>query len=94
VERIRSRGNVHRHLRPVELHGPVPSPGTELKLEDGSPAGAITSVAELKLASGSRIFALAMLRAEAEKPGIAVTYQSATGTANILSAPPNLQLKA
>ena len=24
VERIRSRGNVHRHLRPLELSGPVP----------------------------------------------------------------------
>ena len=26
VERIRSRGNVHRHLRPLELSGPVPAP--------------------------------------------------------------------
>ena len=26
VERIRSRGNVHRHLRQLELDGPVPSP--------------------------------------------------------------------
>ena len=25
VERIRSRGNVHRHLRPLELTGPVPA---------------------------------------------------------------------
>ena len=25
VERIRSRGNVHRHLRPLELAGPVPA---------------------------------------------------------------------
>ena len=30
VERIRSRGNVHRHLRALELSGPVPSAGTEL----------------------------------------------------------------
>ncbi len=35
VERIRSRGNVHRHLRPLELSGPVPAGGTELTLEDG-----------------------------------------------------------
>ena len=27
VERIRSRGNVHRHLRPLELSGPVPANG-------------------------------------------------------------------
>ena len=30
VERIRSRGSVHRHLRPLELFGPVPAAGTEL----------------------------------------------------------------
>jgi folate-binding protein YgfZ len=30
VERIRSRGNVHRHLRPLELAGPVPASGAEL----------------------------------------------------------------
>ncbi|MGB0065592.1 MAG: hypothetical protein WBP85_14210, partial [Terracidiphilus sp.] len=28
VERIRSRGNVRRHLRPLELAGPVPESGT------------------------------------------------------------------
>ena len=27
VERIRSRGSVHRHLRPLELFGAVPAPG-------------------------------------------------------------------
>jgi len=26
VERIRSRGSVHRHLRPLELFGPLPPP--------------------------------------------------------------------
>ena len=36
VERIRSRGNVHRHLRPLELTGPVPESGTELFQEDGN----------------------------------------------------------
>ncbi len=30
VERIRSRGNVHRHLRSLELEGPLPAPGTKL----------------------------------------------------------------
>ena len=39
VERIRSRGNVHRHLRPLELTGPVPASGAELTLEDGTAAG-------------------------------------------------------
>ena len=39
VERIRSRGNVHRHLRPLELTGPVPESGTELFQEDGNAGG-------------------------------------------------------
>jgi folate-binding protein YgfZ len=66
VERIRSRGNVHRHLRPLELTGPAPESGTELTRPDGAPAGKITSVAELPLASGRRVFALGMVRTEAE----------------------------
>ncbi len=66
VERIRSRGNVHRHLRPLELNGPVPASGTELTLEDGTAAGTITSAAELPLKTGSARFALGMIRAEAE----------------------------
>ena len=50
VERIRSRGNVHRHLRPLELDRPGAGAGTELTLEDGKAAGHITSAAELPLA--------------------------------------------
>ena len=56
VERIRSRGNVHRHLRPLELAGPVPSGGTELTLEDGKAAGQITSAAELPFDNGGSAF--------------------------------------
>lgn len=91
VERIRSRGSVHRHLRQLELTGPVPETGTELML-DGAAAGTITSAAELKLAAGSRVFALGMVRGEAEARNEALTYTAgaATGTARILAAPPNL----
>lgn len=93
VERIRSRGNVHRHLRPLELEGPVPPPGAELTMEEGKTAGAITSAAELHLASGSRTFALAMVRAEAEQRDQPLAYSgtSGNGTARILNAPPNLE---
>jgi folate-binding protein YgfZ len=96
VERIRSRGGVHRHLRPLEISGPAPSAGAELKLEDGAEAGKITSAAELQLPSGSRIFALAMLRAQAEKPGLNLTWfaGAAQGTARILETPPILHIKA
>ena len=57
VERIRSRGSVHRHLRPFELTGPVPAAGTEIALEDGAAAGQITSAAELKIAAGASVCA-------------------------------------
>ncbi len=93
VERIRSRGTVHRHLRPLELSGPVPAAGTELALEGGAAVGRITSAAVLRLPSGSRTFALAMIRAEAELSNQPFTYNAGTdpGTARVLAAPPSLQ---
>jgi len=93
VERIRSRGSVHRHLRPLELIGPVPPAGTDLTLEGGAIAGQITSAAELPLASGRRIFALGMIRSEAEIRTQSFNYiaEESTGTARILSALPNFE---
>jgi folate-binding protein YgfZ len=92
VERIRSRGNVHRHLRPLELSGPVPGAGAELTLEDGTSAGQITSAAELRLKTGRRVFALGMMREEAEARSQTFKYRAGTasGTATILGAPPKL----
>ncbi len=92
VERIHSRGSVHRHLRPLELEGPAPAAGTELTLEDGTVAGQVTSAAELPLMKGRRGFALAMIRAEAEAGSRPFAYKAATatGTARILAAPPIL----
>ena len=91
VERIRSRGNVHRHLRQVEIEGPLPAPQTELTLDGGS-VGIFTSSAELPLPTGARRFALAMLRAEAEVRNLPLVYTTAEGggTARILAAPPEL----
>ena len=93
VERIRSRGNVHRHLRQLELQGPVPSSGTELKLNDGTVAGLIGSAAGLPLPSGPRVFALAVVRGEAELRNEPLVYNAGTGpgTASILAAPPTLR---
>ena len=92
VERIRSRGNVHRHLRQLELdrlEGPLPQAGTELFL-DGVAAGQITSSAELSLDSGKRRFALAMIRNEAEMKNQPLAYAENCGTARILAQPPAL----
>ena len=91
VERIRSRGNVHRHLRSLELDGPVPEPGAKLMLE-GAEAGHITSAAELPLDGGSRRLAIGMIRAEAEAGNLPLTYSvgESSGSAKILAAPPHL----
>lgn len=91
VERIRSRGNVHRHLRQLELDGPLPKSGTELLLE-ASPAGQITSAAELRLDGTVRQFALAMVRSEAEAKNQPLTFvmDNVSGTARILPGPPAL----
>jgi folate-binding protein YgfZ len=104
VERIHSRGSVHRHLRPLEIFGPLPPAGTELMRNDGVTAGEIRSAALLLLATGNRSFALGMIRAEAEispqrlKPVVGDSeirsqeFTYAGGTAHILAAPPLLQL--
>jgi folate-binding protein YgfZ len=93
VERIRSRGNVHKHLRQLELTGPAPAPGTPLTLKEGAAAGQIRSAAELPLPSGNRTFALAMLGADAEAAGQPLSYSadSASGTARILDKPPSFR---
>jgi folate-binding protein YgfZ len=85
VERIRSRGNVHRHLRQLELFGPAPARGTELTLDGGAAAGRITSAAGLALAAGSRVYGLGLIRAEAEVGWQTFHYSDGTnaGTARI-----------
>jgi folate-binding protein YgfZ len=91
VERIHSRGNVHRHLRLLGLVGPVAAGGTELMLGDAT-VGQVTSAAELPLPAGTRTFALAMLRSEAETREEPLTYRvgEQAGKAQILSAAPRL----
>ena len=93
VERIRSRGSVHKHLRQLELIGPAPAGGTELTMDGGIAAGQVTSAAEIAFAGGPRIFALGMLRAEAELSNQPLNYTAgtATGIARILAAPPSLE---
>jgi folate-binding protein YgfZ len=91
VERIRSRGNVHRHLRSLELEGRLPDPGTKLTV-DGVEAGHITSAAELPLPGGVRILALGMIRAEAEQRNLPLTYAvgERTGSARVVAGTPQL----
>ncbi len=91
VERIRSRGNVHRHLRGLEVDGPVPASGTELQL-DGIAAGHVTSAAELSFDGKRRVFAMGMIKAEAEARNVPFGYagEHGGGAARLLNGPPLL----
>jgi folate-binding protein YgfZ len=96
VERVRSRGQVHRHLRSLELipEDPLALPpiGAEVRVagsaDDAKSAGHLTSVAPLQLDGARRIFAIGMIRAEAEAGSRLLTY--AGGTARILYTLPKL----
>jgi len=68
VERIRSRGNVHRKFIGFEVQGEMPATGTKLEL-DGRNIGEITSVASLPTADGERRVALGYIRRELAIPG-------------------------
>jgi folate-binding protein YgfZ len=91
VERIRSRGSVHRHLRSLELAGPLPEPGTKLTLE-GAEAGHITSATDLPLPGGRRMLAMGMIRSEAEARNLPLNYSvgESSGSASTLPGPPPL----
>ena len=101
VERVRSRGQVHRHLRHLELIGDgksvagensiaLPAVGIELRIAGSGPeskaAGTITSVAEVRFGDRRRVFAIGMIRAEAEVGSLSLVYEG--GVARILSSTP------
>lgn len=64
VERIRSRGAVHRQFTAFLVEGPLPEPGTKI-LSEEKEVGEITSSADLPLPAGNRAVALGYLRREA-----------------------------
>jgi folate-binding protein YgfZ len=68
VERIRSRGSVHRKFTGFKVHGPLPHPGAKIVVDDKE-VGEITSSAILPIAGGERAVALGYIRREVEKPG-------------------------
>ncbi len=71
VERIRSRGNVHRKFTGFEVQGELPPPGSKIQV-DGKDVGEITSAASLPLADGERRLALGYIRREVATPGTLV----------------------
>jgi aminomethyltransferase len=67
VERIRSRGMVHRSFTGFRVQGELPTPGTKIQCE-GKEAGEITSSASLPVGAGEILVALGYLRREAALP--------------------------
>ena len=68
VERIRSRGAVHRKFTGFEVQGALPAPGAKIQA-DGKDVGEITSVAMLPLGENERAVALGYVRREFAAPG-------------------------
>jgi folate-binding protein YgfZ len=64
VERIRSRGAVHRQFSQFNVQGAMPEPGMKIQAE-GKDVGEITSAAVVPFAEGDQAIALGYLRREA-----------------------------
>ncbi len=71
VERIRSRGNVHRTFTSFTLHGGIARPGTALFAE-GKEVGELTSIASAPI--DGNVLALGFIRREALERAQPVTY--------------------
>lgn len=68
VERIRSRGNVHRKFTGLVLESTSATPGARIESEDKE-VGEITSVAEMPTSGGEKLLGLGYVRREAaDKP--------------------------
>jgi aminomethyltransferase len=77
VERIRSRGNVHRAFTAFQLEGTLPHPGALLEA-DGKQVGELTSVATVPLPTGSAQLGLGYVRREALERGVPLQYPGGT----------------
>ena len=71
VERIRSRGTVHRNWTGFAVENGTPSPGAKVQ-KDGRDVGEITSVLAVPGENGDRSLALGYIRREAGAPGTVV----------------------
>ena len=84
VERIHSRGNVHRQFTGFVVSGPPPAPGAKIEA-DGKEVGEITSSRGLPAESGTEVVALGYIRKEFGEPGKTVQV---AGTSAIVVRPP------
>ncbi len=92
VERIRSRGSVHRTFHGFELTGALPAPGAPLTAESSPrPVGELTSVAAIPLpesaAAPARTVQLALGYVRREALDRALTLEYPGGTATPIGLP-------
>jgi len=81
VERVRSRGQVHRKrvlLKFSDGASTVPRPGTKLSAGDGTEVGAVTSAAYSPASRAS--IGMGYVRGESNAPGSALKYEGGTAT--------------
>jgi folate-binding protein YgfZ len=74
VERIRSRGQVHRRFTAFRLTGELPATLPAPLVAGGKPAGELTSAALIPLAEGPVLVALGYVRQEAVGAKLELTY--------------------
>ena len=83
VERIRSRGAVHRQFTGFELRGPLPATGTRLQ-SGGKELGELTSIATVPRGEGEAAIALGYVRREAAAEGNELTAGDVTAVVRSL----------
>ncbi len=83
VERIRSRGNVHRMFVVLEVEGDPPSAGDKITAGDKD-VGEITSAARVPFPAGERTSALGYIRREFAEPGTEVKIGQRTAIVKVL----------
>jgi len=71
VERVRSRGAVHRHFAGFVIDGPAPHAGAEVQVE-GKRVGEITSTRTVPVNGNEKTLALGYIRKESGEPGTKV----------------------
>ncbi len=87
VERIRSRGAVHKSLRQFSLEGALHSLPTDL-LADGMSIGRLTSAVSIETPSGPFRYAMGIVRSDNLSKAAALTYNG--GVAVALDRPPTI----
>jgi aminomethyltransferase len=78
VERVRSRGAVHRHFTGFRLTGQAPHNGAEAQAE-GKKVGEITSALRIPVNGDETTFALGYIRKESGAPGTKVQVEGSEG---------------